>query len=109
MRTQGSKTREDLRLAIEALPRPARVAMLSGIESAPIIAGAYANRDGICPMLAAHRAGGRSNIIGFALAWDRFAFGRCGRVHPASSHRARAAGAQGLPAGQPAGRPRAGG
>ena len=82
MRTQGSKTREGLRLAIEALPRPARVAMLSGIESAPIIAGAYANRDGICPMLAAHRAGGRSNIIGFALAWDRFAFGRCGRVHP---------------------------
>jgi hypothetical protein len=80
MRTQGSKAREDLRLAIEALPRRARVAMLTAIESAPIIAGAYTDRDGICPMLAAHRAGGRSNVIGFALAWDRFAFGRSGRV-----------------------------
>jgi hypothetical protein len=82
MRTQGSKAREDLRLAIEALPRPARVAMLTGIERVPIIAGAYSNRDGICPMLAAHRAGGRSNVIGFALAWDRFALGRSGRMHP---------------------------
>lgn len=82
MRTQGSKAREDLRLAIEALPRQARVAMLSGIERAPIIAGAYADRDGVCPMLAAHRAGGRSNVIGFALAWDRFAFGRAGRLQP---------------------------
>jgi hypothetical protein len=33
-------------------------------------------------MLAAHRAGGRSNVIGFALAWDRFALGRSGRVRP---------------------------
>jgi hypothetical protein len=82
MRTQGSKAREDLRLAIEALPRRARAAMLTAIESAPIIAGAYSDRDGICPMLAAHRAGGRSNVIGFALAWDRFAFGRSGRVRP---------------------------
>ena len=82
MRSQGSKARADLRLAIEALPRQARVAMLSGIETNPIIAGGYSNRHGICPMLAAHRAGGRSNVIGFALAWDRFAFGRAGRARP---------------------------
>lgn len=48
--------------------------MLAGIESGPIIAGAYANEDGVCPMLAAHRAGGRTSLIAFARAWDRFAF-----------------------------------
>ena len=49
--------------------------MLDGIRSGPIIAGAYTDPDGICPMLAAHRAGGRTNAISFARAWDRFAFG----------------------------------
>lgn len=48
--------------------------MLEGIRTNEIIAGAYTNRDGICPMLAAHRAGGRTNVIAFARAWDRFAF-----------------------------------
>lgn len=48
--------------------------MLAGIASGPIIVGAYANDDGVCPMLAAHRAGGRTNLIAFARAWDRFAF-----------------------------------
>jgi hypothetical protein len=48
--------------------------MLGGIANNPIIAGAYTNSDGICPMLAAHRAGGRTNLIAFAHAWDRFAF-----------------------------------
>ena len=46
--------------------------MLEGIRSNVIIAGAYA--EGICPMLAAHRANGRTNCISFARAWDRFAF-----------------------------------
>jgi hypothetical protein len=48
--------------------------MLDGIAANEIIVGAYANRDGVCPMLAAHRAGGRTNLIAFAKAWDRFAF-----------------------------------
>ncbi len=48
--------------------------MLEGIRSNPIIAGAYTSGDGICPMLAAHRAGGRTSVIAFAKAWDRFAF-----------------------------------
>ena len=48
--------------------------MLEGIRKNEIIAGAYTNSDGICPMLAAHRAGGRTNASSFARAWDRFAF-----------------------------------
>ena len=48
--------------------------MLEGIATNPIIVGAYANDDGVCPMLAAHRAGGRTSLITFARAWDRFAF-----------------------------------
>jgi hypothetical protein len=47
--------------------------MLEGIRSNSIIAGAYSTREGICPMLAAHRAGGRTSCISFAHAWDRFA------------------------------------
>jgi hypothetical protein len=39
-----------------------------------IIAGAYVDdRGGVCPMLAAHRRGGRTNFLSFARAWDRFA------------------------------------
>lgn len=56
--------------------------MLEGIGSNPIIAGAYANRDGICPMLAAHRAGGRTSVIAFAKAWDRFVFRGARRTRP---------------------------
>ena len=48
--------------------------MLKGIEGNPIIVGAYTSPEGICPMLAAHRAGGRTSLIAFAEAWDRLAF-----------------------------------
>ena len=48
--------------------------MLEGIHANEIIAGAYTDGRGICPMLAAHRAGGRTSLISFAHAWDRFAF-----------------------------------
>src|SRR5262249_49438402 len=34
-------------------------------------------RGGVCPMLAAHRRGGRTNFLSFARAWDRFT--RAGR------------------------------
>jgi hypothetical protein len=61
-------------LAVDCLPRATRVAMLEGIAANAIIAGAYTGPEGICPMLAAHRAGGRTNAISFARAWDRFAF-----------------------------------
>ncbi len=64
---------DDLRRAIASLPRATRVAMLEGIARNDIIVGAYSTRDGICPMLAAHRNGGRTAFAGFAVAWDRFA------------------------------------
>jgi hypothetical protein len=74
MRLRRRASLEDLRRAIQCLPRHTRVAMLEGIDAEPIIVGAYATTDGICPMLAAHRAGGRTNAISFARAWDRIAF-----------------------------------
>src|SRR3954453_8062321 len=65
---------EDLRLAIDCLPQRTRIAMLEGIANNEIIVGAYTDRvGGVCPMLAAHRCGGRTNFISFARAWDRFA------------------------------------
>jgi hypothetical protein len=79
MRTRHRATIEDLRLAIDCLPRRTRTAMLEGIGTNEIIVGAYSNGDGICPMLAAHRAGGRTSLIAFAQAWDRVAF-RGGRT-----------------------------
>jgi hypothetical protein len=82
MRTRRHATIEDLRREINCLPRHTRVAMLEGIRSNPIIVGAYTGEDGICPMLAAHRAGGRTNFISFAKAWDRYAF-RGTRKHDA--------------------------
>ena len=71
---------EDLRLAIDCLPVRTREAMLEGIRSNEIIVGAYADRaGGVCPMLAAHRCGGRTSFVSFARAWDRFAGGRRAR------------------------------
>jgi hypothetical protein len=65
---------EDLRLAIDCLPVRTRQAMLEGVRSNEIIVGAYSDRQGgVCPMLAAHRNGGRTSFISFARAWDAFA------------------------------------
>ena len=52
--------------------------MLSGVlASERIIVGAYTDgRGGVCPMLAAHRAGARTDFLSFARAWDRFARSR---------------------------------
>jgi hypothetical protein len=47
--------------------------MLEGIASGRIIVGAYTDRHGgVCPMLAAHRNGGRTSLASFARAWDRY-------------------------------------
>jgi hypothetical protein len=63
-----------LRTAIDCLPVETRVAMLEGVRSNDIIVGAYTDRSGgVCPMLAAHRCGGRTDFLSFARAWDRFA------------------------------------
>ncbi len=64
------------------MPRPAREAMLRGIDSNTIIVGAYAdpNSKGVCPMLAAHRNGGRTNLASFARSWDRYTDARRPRL-----------------------------
>ena len=64
---------DDLRFAIDCLPLRTRDAMLAGIRDSDIIVGAYSDRaGGVCPMLAAHRHGGRTSFVSFAHAWDRF-------------------------------------
>jgi hypothetical protein len=73
MRRHRCSTQE-LRLTIDCLPLRTRIAMIDGVRSNDIIVGAYADRaGGICPMLAAHRCGGRTSFISFAKAWDGFA------------------------------------
>ena len=74
MRRRDRDPTQRLRLAVESLPRRTREAMLRGVEANPIIVGAYVDRKsgGICPMLAAHRNGGRTSLASFARAWDRY-------------------------------------
>jgi hypothetical protein len=79
---------EDLRLAIDCLPLRTREAMLEGIASNRILVGGYSDRSGgVCPMLAAHRFGGRTSFVAFAHAWDRFA--RARRPRPATARELR--------------------
>jgi hypothetical protein len=74
MRASDHTPIDDLRLAIDCLPLRTREAMLEGIRANEIIVGAYSDRaGGVCPMLAAHRHGGRTSFVSFAHAWDRFA------------------------------------
>jgi hypothetical protein len=72
----GRKRRdtERLRHVVDCLPYETRVAMLQGLQRYDrIIVGAYSDRSGgVCPMLAAHRCGGRTDFRSFARAWDRF-------------------------------------
>ena len=64
---------QELRVAIEWLPIETKRAMLDAIENERIIVGAYTDREGgVCPMLAAHRNGGRTSYASFARAWDRY-------------------------------------
>lgn len=64
---------QDLRRTVDRLPLPTREAMLRGLQEERIIVGAYADQHGgVCPMLAAHRRGGRTDFLRFAQTWDRF-------------------------------------
>jgi hypothetical protein len=76
MRNRGrnNSSFERLRLAIDCMPVATREAMLAGVRANErIIVGAYVDdRGGVCPMLAAHRAGGRTDFLSFAKSWDRF-------------------------------------
>jgi hypothetical protein len=84
-----NSTVERLRLAIDCMPAATREAMLAGVRANErIIVGAYVDgQGGVCPMLAAHRCGGRTDFLSFAKSWDRFA---------RSDGRARAASAREL-------------
>jgi hypothetical protein len=69
MRARNHTPIDDLRLAIDCLPMRTREAMLEGIHANEIIVGAYSDRaGGVCPMLAAHRHGGRTSFVSFAHA-----------------------------------------
>lgn len=84
----GRRTAQELRQAVDCLPMRTREAMLEGMGRNEIIVGAYTDRDGrICPMLAAHRHGGRTNLASFARAWDRYTGAR--RPRPASDREVR--------------------
>jgi hypothetical protein len=82
VRRKARNPAQRLRLAVDALPRRTRIAMLRGIHDNDIVVGAYTDRasGGICPMLAAHRNGGRTNLASFARAWDRFTGARRPRL-----------------------------
>jgi hypothetical protein len=75
-----------LRLAIDCLPLATREAMLDGVcASGRVIVGAYVDgHGGVCPMLAAHRRGGRTCFVSFAKSWDHFTHAVAGQPRPAT-------------------------
>ena len=82
MRSRYRNPAQRLRTTVDRLPERTRQAMLLGIERNPIIVGAYTDPSsgGICPMLAAHRNGGRTDLASFAIAWDAFTEARRPRL-----------------------------
>jgi hypothetical protein len=63
----------ELLAAVRSLPLRTRQAMLEAARHDRIVTGSYTdNRGGACPLLAAHRRGGRTNAPAFAKAWDAF-------------------------------------
>jgi len=74
MRRGRRREAQRLRSVIDCLPYETRMAMLEGVRRYDrIIVGAYTDRTGgVCPMLAAHRCGGRTDFRSFARAWDGF-------------------------------------
>ena len=81
-RRKARNPAQRLRTAVDAMPRRTRIAMLTGIDANQIVVGAYTDKEsgGICPMLAAHRNGGRTSLASFARSWDRFTNARRPRL-----------------------------
>jgi hypothetical protein len=70
--------------AVHELPASTRRAMLAAAREQVLITGGYTNRHGdICPMLAAHRRGARTDVGQFPRAWDQFTEAR--RPRPATA------------------------
>ena len=73
MATPREEARAELRRSIDVLPVRTRQAMLVGLENNTVITGAFAaSTSGACPMMAAHREGGRTSCCTFPEAWDKF-------------------------------------
>ena len=53
------------------LPIETKEAMLLTLDNETIVTGAYTHEGGVCPMLGAHRRGGRTDRESFAVCWDR--------------------------------------
>lgn len=87
MTTLREQAVAELRRSIDVLPERTRKAMLVGLGNNTVITGAFAGGDGACPMMAAHRAGGRTSVCSFPQAWDTFC-GVAGRriVRPATEY-----------------------
>src|SRR3954447_3692137 len=77
---RGRNAATRLRTAVDMLPTATKQAMLVAIDSETIVTGAYTHDGGVCPMLGAHRRGGRTNRESFAHAWDRYTGANKGRV-----------------------------
>ena len=77
----------ELRRSIDVLPERTRKAMLVGLGNNTVITGAFSGAGGACPMLAAHREGGRTSACSFPEAWDQFT-GVAGRqiIRPATEY-----------------------
>ena len=87
MTTSREQAVAELRRSIDVLPERTRKAMLIGLGNNTLITGAFSAKDGACPMLAAHREGGRTSACSFPEAWDTFC-GVAGRqiIRPATDY-----------------------
>jgi hypothetical protein len=73
MATPREQARAELRRSIDVLPERTRKAMLHGLGNNTVITGAFAaGGSGACPMMVAHREGGRTSCCSFPEAWDKF-------------------------------------
>ena len=73
MATPREQARAELRRSIDVLPERTRKAMLHGLGNNTVITGAFAAaKNGACPMMVAHREGGRTSCCTFPEAWDKF-------------------------------------
>jgi hypothetical protein len=73
MATPREQARAELRRSIDVLPERTRKAMLHGLGHNTVITGAFAaSGQGACPMMVAHREGGRTSCCTFPEAWDKF-------------------------------------
>jgi hypothetical protein len=76
---RGRNAAARLRNSVEMLPIETKEAMLVALDSETIVTGAYTHDGGVCPMLGAHRRGGRTSQAAFARCWDRYTGATKGR------------------------------